>query len=633
MDGKRLLMIAWTAADWAEVHPALDRGELPHLQKLVDTGTSGMLTSLPPLSVPIVAASIATGRHPEHHSVLAEVEPRADGGGVRPVGQRSWRAPAFWEALAAAGLRTAVLNWPATAPADRWPGLVVDEDFAQPMGRDFTDWPLPPHCVSPASWRAVMADLRVHPCEIGTAELGQLLPRFAEVNPRRDPRPGQLAAALARAASVHAATTHVAEAAEWDLLLVRYTLLGDLATILAGIPAGADATLYTGARPAAYRLLDVMLSRLVELAGPDAACLIVASGGWLSAGPKATRDRAAEAGVAVDRGFLVAAGPGLRADAMLHRASALDICPSVLAYFGLASPSDGRVLDPLFTAGPPPCQPAPTVPRPAPAAGPDPAAHLLALGYPDAPSEAQRRAMAVAALDALRNLADSHIVLREWAKARDALERLLRIVPRDYVCNLNMGRVLLTLGDAAAARPHAETALVARPDLPWGDLLMGAVLATTGATAEAEPHLRRARELGAKTPTVQLRLGWVAVMLRRWADAEAAFRAVLAAEERIAEAHAGLGLALHAQERGEQAEAALRRSIGLVYDNPIAHFHLSQVLAQRGAHAEAAEAARTALAQQPALAEAEELLGRIKRALASGLVAQALADSTRDTGN
>jgi tetratricopeptide (TPR) repeat protein len=358
--------------------------------------------------------------------------------------------------------------------------------------------------------------------------------------------------------------------------------------------------------------------------------LVIGAGGGRLSEALATQAADPEGGAARDRGVLVAAGPGIAVDAMLHQASTVDLCPTILAYFGLSAPTDGRVLQALFAGAPPATSPAPMPRTTASAQRSDPAAHLIALGYADRISQPQAGAMVAAEIAAMRNLADSHLARGAWQPARDALGQLLARVPGDYLAHIKLGRVLLMLGDVESARPHAAAAIAGRPELPWGDLLMGSLLAAAGVTAEAEPHLRRARELSAGTPAVALRLGWVAVMLQRWAEAEASFRAALAADEMIAEAHAGLGLALHGQQRSDAAEGALRRSIALTYDNPIAHLHLSRVLAARGTHAEAAESARIAVAQRPGMTEAHEFLAQIERALASGLVAQALAD--RDAG-
>lgn len=615
MNRKRVLVVDWPGAEWSAVHPALDRGELPHLRALVEKGSSGPLATFEPLRLPIVATTLATGFCPADHGVLGRMECRPDGGGVQPIGRRSWRKPALWEILAANGLKTAIINWPATIPASLWPGIVVDDRFAVAEGRSFEEWPLPPASVAPEALRDVMADLRVHPVEIGAAEISALVPSRDAIDTRRDRRPARLAVSLARAASVHAATTHLVEKAEWDFMLTRYPLLSDVWRDLAARPSEEESDLYDQAGLRACQLLDVMLGRLLELAGPDLTVFVLSAAGRAE---PSVRDGAEE--VVPDKGLLVACGPDIQTDALFHRASVLDIAPTVLACFGLSAPGDGVVLSPPL-ARDMPRNPATLPQMPVTAPGPDPAAHLLAIGYADRLGEAQIKAMADAELAALCNLADSHSARQQWRDAVAILETVLQKAPDDYLAHIKLGRCLLLLGDADRALAHAQVALAAEPALPWADLLVGSIHAAAGDEAAAAPHLARARSLGGGIPSADFRLGWVAVMLGRWSEAETSFRAVLKAKEGIAEAHAGLGICLQGQGRIREAEIALRRAIALVYGNPLAHFHLAQVLSARGAHAEAMAALQVALALEPGLAGAEEFLVQIESKLARSAAA------------
>ena len=599
MSSKRVIAVAWSAAEWGMVHPALDRGELPHLAALVEAGASGPLTTLPPLILPIVAATVATGFHPPLHGVLSENEPRPDGGGVQAAGARSWAKPALWENLTRVGKKTAVVNWPATRPATHWPGVMVDERFAVPEGNNFEAWPLPLDTVSPARLRDVMRDLRVHPGDIGAGELSTLLPDLATIDIKTDPRPARLAAALGRTATVHAAATYVAEQEEWDFLLVHYALIAEVWRALSGL--STDAADFENTAAGAYRLLDVMLGRLLHLAGPDTDVFVIGPGGWRRSG--LMMGGADEQGMAAyDKGLLVARGGNIRRDLLFHRAGAIDIAPTLLACFGLTAPGDGQVLGELFVDPPAlmPTAPAPMRDTPLPPDTDDPL------------NPAQIKALADDALARLRNLADAHLAQLQWDPAASVLARVLQIVPDDYAAHLKRGRIMLLRRDLEAARQHAERALALRPDQPWGDLLLGSVHAAGGDRDKAEPHLTRAFALGGTLASVNLSLGWAGILLQRWREAEKAFAAALASDPNIAEAHAGLGVSLHAQGRSDEAETQLRRAIALSYDNPLAHFHLGQILAQRGQRAEAATSLRLALAQNPLMKEAGDLLAGLE---------------------
>jgi predicted AlkP superfamily phosphohydrolase/phosphomutase len=83
-DARRLLLVGWDSADWKIIHPLLDAGELPGLARLVETGTSGNLTTLEPQLSPMLWTSIATGKMAYHHGVPGFTEVDPDTGGSCP---------------------------------------------------------------------------------------------------------------------------------------------------------------------------------------------------------------------------------------------------------------------------------------------------------------------------------------------------------------------------------------------------------------------------------------------------------------------------------------------------------------------------------------------------------------------
>ncbi len=611
----RLLIVGWDGANWEQVHPLLDAGKLPNVLRLVESGGSGTLTGLAPALEPIVWTTLSTGRLAEHHGVLHGWEIRPDKGGVQPAGHRSWRAPSFWDVLSAAGLRTAVVNWPATSPAASWPGIVVDENFPTPSALDFATWPLARHSVSPASWRETMTDLRVHPHEITLSDLIRLVPRAAEIDQKRDRRLGRLSISLARTVSVHAAATYLAETAQWDMLAVRYTLLADSARDVAARSkeGDPDLSLYAGVSERAYRFQDAMVGRLLELAGPNTRVILIAP--YTHAARRSSHSDPWPGGDH-HHGMILASGPGFVADAILQGATLHDLFPTILRCFGLSAQSDGDALHEILADPQAPVRAISVPQTPPEAAGQDPAASLLALGYTDNLSPEQAAAIAHAQVTAQTNLGESLLARGEWRRAANLFEAVLRRRPDHYDANVKLGHALLQLGDAKNARPVAETVLTKAPNLPWGHLLMGVVLMLEGDFAASLVNFQRARELGRDAPVILMRIAWINLLLNRASDAEAGFRAVLAQQQRSAEALTGLGISLEQQDRPDEAEQALRAAIALEFFNPIAHVHLGQVLARRGLDLEAIKALRHALAEQPDSPDAKALLAALERRVA-----------------
>src|ERR1051325_11421415 len=95
-DSSRVLLVGWDAADWQAIHPLLDQGLLPNLQRLIEGGVIANLASLSPMLSPVLWTSIATGKRAYAHSVRWFIEPLPDRSGVRPVGSRSRRCKALW---------------------------------------------------------------------------------------------------------------------------------------------------------------------------------------------------------------------------------------------------------------------------------------------------------------------------------------------------------------------------------------------------------------------------------------------------------------------------------------------------------------------------------------------------------
>ena len=69
MSRKRLLLVGWDSADWKIMHPMIDAGHLPGVARLVESVTSGNITTLEPQLSPMLWTSIATGKMAYHHGV------------------------------------------------------------------------------------------------------------------------------------------------------------------------------------------------------------------------------------------------------------------------------------------------------------------------------------------------------------------------------------------------------------------------------------------------------------------------------------------------------------------------------------------------------------------------------------
>ena len=98
-----------------------------------------------------------------------------------------------------------------------------------------------------------------------------------------------------------------------------------------------------------YRYHDLMLGRLMQLAGPEAAVMVASDHGFHSDSMLPDYIPAEAAGPAVehrDFGIFCLKAPGVRAGERIHGAGVLDIAPTILHLFGLPAGADmdGKVL-------------------------------------------------------------------------------------------------------------------------------------------------------------------------------------------------------------------------------------------------------------------------------------------------
>src|SRR5580704_16612764 len=115
---RRVALIGWDAAGWHLIHPLLDAGLMPNLQKLVERGVMGKIATLQPALSPMLWTSIATGKTADQHGVLGFLEPDPLAAKARPVSSSARKVKALWNIFHQSGMRSCVLNWFAGHPAE-----------------------------------------------------------------------------------------------------------------------------------------------------------------------------------------------------------------------------------------------------------------------------------------------------------------------------------------------------------------------------------------------------------------------------------------------------------------------------------------------------------------------------------
>ena len=126
---KKVLVIGWDAADWKIINPLMDQGLMPTLEGLVNNGVIGNLATLDPPLSPILWSSIATGKLGDKHGILGFVEPDPEKMTIRPVLGSSRKVKAIWNILSQNGIKSNVIGWWPSHPAEPINGVMVSNFY------------------------------------------------------------------------------------------------------------------------------------------------------------------------------------------------------------------------------------------------------------------------------------------------------------------------------------------------------------------------------------------------------------------------------------------------------------------------------------------------------------------------
>lgn len=643
MSRKRLLLVGWDSADWKIMHPLMDAGKLPVLAHLVNRGISGNLTTLEPQLSPMLWTSIATGKMAYHHGVagFTEVDPQT--GGVVPVSAATRQCRTVWEMLGGHGLRSHLVSWFATQGEQDLHGKMVSNMFCHlhgvRPGQDPETWPAPPPGTYwPPELAATMNELRVSPHEVDPDQILRLfVPDAPKLDQTKDLRLLHLTRLLAESFSVHSAATHLMVSdPDWDFMAVYYRSIDEISHAfmpynppkMEGIPQ-EDFEMYREVVDGSYRLHDLFLQRLIELAGADAAFVLVSDHGFHSDHLRPKFTPRVPAGITVwhrPQGVIVASGPGFKPDELVHGARLLDVTPTILHYFGLPVGRDmeGRVLQEAFLESTP-VDYVPTWEKPdavkrerAWMEDADRKALLdqfVALGYLDEISSDSGEAAAGTERENQWNMARACIYGGKYEMALPLLEACCHARPErtDYAqvlakCQLQLG--LVDEADATAAR-----ALESFGRTETAHLLKASIAMQKEDFPEALRLLEIVRETDPEEIQLQLMLADTCLHLRRWQEAEDAVRKVLAADPHNPQAFLILArLQLHQQDAEAAVNSALD-ALGFQYGNPEAHFLLGAALAQQREWNHAAHALLNCVQLNPQSIRGYRLLSRVYRAL------------------
>lgn len=118
-------VVGLDGAEWSLLRPWMDEGRLPALADLVADGVAGDLEStLPPVTFPAWKC-YSTGKTPGKLGVYEWFSLDRGGPDIRANDATTFRSREYWEVLAEAGVRPAVVNMPTTHPPSTDDGVLT----------------------------------------------------------------------------------------------------------------------------------------------------------------------------------------------------------------------------------------------------------------------------------------------------------------------------------------------------------------------------------------------------------------------------------------------------------------------------------------------------------------------------
>jgi predicted AlkP superfamily phosphohydrolase/phosphomutase len=139
-ESPRVLIIGFDGATWDMFYPAIEKGQMPRLKTLVEQGAHGPLETILPTLTPVVWTTIATGRMPEDHGVVAVVDKDPETGQMRPLDSHSTKVKPMWRIISGQDKDVSIVRWPLTWPVEIVNGEMVS-DYAFQRQRDHRTWP------------------------------------------------------------------------------------------------------------------------------------------------------------------------------------------------------------------------------------------------------------------------------------------------------------------------------------------------------------------------------------------------------------------------------------------------------------------------------------------------------------
>lgn len=345
MRKNKVLLIGWDAADWKIIGPLLAKGQMPALKKIIDNGVYGNMSTMNPPYSPMLWSSVATGKTPDKHGVLGFIEVTSNLNGIRPVTVNSRKTRALWNIFHNQGLKSNVVGWWPSFPAEPINGNIVSDVFQKVKKDPKAKNPIRKGTVYPESLLREINDLRMFPFEITKEHILPFIPLAEHIDQDKDKGLQTFAKIMAENVSVHAAATNLLRTTEWDFTAIYYDLIDHFCHAFMkyhppkqNFIAEDAFQIYKDTIKGAYRFQDMMLERTLDLIDNQTTVIVMSDHGFESGYKRISKMPKYPAAPALEHrqfGIFAAYGPNIKKNEKIFGLGLIDVAPTILNIFNL----------------------------------------------------------------------------------------------------------------------------------------------------------------------------------------------------------------------------------------------------------------------------------------------------------
>ncbi len=675
----KVLLLGWDAADWKIINRLVDCGQMPAIKSIIENGVMGNISTLEPAYSPMLWTTIATGMYPDKHGILGFSEPTPDHSSIRPVSNSSRKVKALWNILTQNGYKTHVVNWWPSYPAEPVNGIYVSNMYPKIKSFKVDDRKLPDDAVYPPELQNLFAHFIVHPLELTLQHLQPFMPEADFTRIKIDKKIEVITKQIAEAASIHAAATLALDQEEWDFAAIYWDTIDHFChgfmnfspPQMKGVK-DEEFKLYKHVVDGAYRLMDSMLARILQLAGDDCTVFLTSDHGFKSGDMRQRQTPNEPAGPAYHHrnvGVFCAKGPGIKRDEIVYGASLLDITPTILTLLGLpvGEDMDGKPLVEIFSQEPtiktiPSWENVPgecgMLPDEKRDLDPEHSANairqLIELGYIEDPGDDVKVSIERTVDELNYNLSQVYYGTQRFFLAKPLLEELFHKKPyqgrfafRLADCYADEGDYEMVEKILTSLKINAEKKLLnkeqiqhindrkvpeiikgrererwikeykqnpikenyqAKNDLYQLKIYEGDLLLKRGFTKQALKKYKEITSKKVKSSSYYAQMGKAYLKTRQWKDAEKMYSELLKLDPDHYMAHMGVGIANFNLSHYEEALDHLLDSVTLNFYNYVAHYNIGRTLIEMNDWENAANALEISLKINPNFGTARNVL-------------------------